>query len=243
MSARRFFVSGVRAVGERVKIDGSDAHKIAHVLRLGNGDHIEVIDSAGSTFDAAIEAAPGYVEATLRERRASDSRSDLQVDVAQGLPKGQKMDYIVEKLTELGVSTIFPLVSERAVARDASSAKLDRWRRLVRAAAQQSGRTIVPTVSEPLSYHEIFDRVPEYDLVVFAWESASGPALRDELPGWLKGVRRMLVIVGPEGGLSHGEAEAAQSAGARIVSLGSRILRTETAGLVVMAILGFLVDL
>lgn len=242
MSAKRFFIEGVHARGERVDLDAADAHKIVDVLRLGSGDAIEAIDSAGVLFRATLFLSGKRLEASLDD--VIDARGDddaLEIDVAQGLPKGQKMDFVVEKLTELGVRRIIPFESERAVVRDAGSAKLERWRRLAQSAAQQSGRRTIPEIADPLAFDALLEQAGAYDLVLFPWEIADAQvALRATLPGLLSGARRVLAIVGPEGGFSHAEAARAQQAGAKVISLGRRVLRTETAGIVLVSILQYL---
>src|SRR5579863_5310146 len=169
MGARRFFVADVHAVGDTLTIEGSDAHKILHVLRLHDGDAIDIADSAAQLFRATIERDGDRVRAHLRGLETSAPGERVAIDVAQAIPKGAKMDYVVEKLTELGVRTILPIESERTIAR---GAKTERWQRLARAGAAQSGRTSIPAVSEPLSFDALTGRFADYDLVLFPWEVA-----------------------------------------------------------------------
>jgi 16S rRNA (uracil1498-N3)-methyltransferase len=239
MPARRFFVRDAHHAGEVVAIHGSDAHKIVNVLRLRNGDLIEVVDSRGAVFAATLESKDGELHARLTQARDAPPEPSVVIDVAQGIPKGQKMDFIVEKLGELGVRSLLPLRSERTIVTDVGPAKLERWRRLARSAAQQSGRTDLLNVTDPLPFAQLRLRFSEYDTVILPWEVAPGEPLRGVLPAIVDGARTILVVIGPEGGFSHAEAESAQAAGAHLISLGSRILRTETAALAVVAILGY----
>lgn len=238
MSAR-FFVQGAHEAGERVRLETGDAHHAVSVLRLRSGDAIEIVDSGARAYDARIEIAGSDVAAVLVAERATAPRAALAIDVAQAIPKGAKMDFVVEKTVELGVRAILPVTSERTIVRDAGSAKLARWRRVARSAAQQCGRRDVPDVAVPQTLTTLLTRFADYDLVLFAWETAAREPLRERLPSLLRGVSRVLVVVGPEGGFSHGEADAARTAGAAIVSLGTRILRTETAALAMLAILDY----
>ncbi len=242
MSARRFFVENTHGAGERVVIADADAHKIRDVLRLRAGDSLEVVDSSGQVFDAMLHSVDGGVVAELREMiPARDDAFRVHIDVAQGVPKAQKMDFVVEKLSELGVASLFPLASERAVVREPADGKLERWRRLAKTAAQQSGRRAILAVNDPIDFDDLLGRFARYDAVLFPWEVASGPhTMRDVLPAVVERARRVLVVIGPEGGFSHAEADRARDAGAHVISLGRRILRTETAALVVVAILQYL---
>jgi 16S rRNA (uracil1498-N3)-methyltransferase len=239
MPARRFFVRDAHHAGEVVAVHGSDAHKIVNVLRLRDGDVIEVVDSVGSIFSATLETKDGALHARLGEAHAPAVTARVAIDVAQGIPKGQKMDFVVEKLSELGVRTLIPLQSERTIVQDLGAAKLERWRRLSRSSAQQSGRADLLAVTDPMAFAQLCLRFSEYDAVLFPWEVAEPQPLRKRLPQLIGGVERILVVVGPEGGFSHEEAESAQAAGAHLLSLGSRILRTETAALAVVAVLDY----
>jgi 16S rRNA (uracil1498-N3)-methyltransferase len=142
------------------------------------------------------------------------------------------MDLIVEKSTELGVAEIVPFYSERSVVHDLGNAKLDRWRRLAKTAAQQCGRERVPAVAEPIAFDALLERFERYDAVLFPWELAPRVPLPEALLAFLPQSGRLLIVVGPEGGFSHDEAEAASARGAQVVWLGANILRTETVALV-----------
>lgn len=240
MPARRFFVQNAHEAGEVVAIHGSDAHKITNVLRLRHGDLIEVVDSRGIVFSATLETNDGALQARLSEPSEVPAPS-VAIDVAQGIPKGQKMDFVVEKLSELGVRTLIPLETERTIAHDVGPSKFERWQRLARSSAQQSGRNDVLVVEDPTPLMRLYGRFDEYDAVLFLWEVATHQPLREQLPGIVHAAKSLLVVVGPEGGFSHAEGEAARAAGAHLLSLGKRILRTETAALAAVAILDYLV--
>ena len=236
--ARRFFVEGTHELGGIVEIGGSDAHKIARVLRLHAGDRIEVFDSGAAAFDATIEAIGPVVRARLERARDDRRENRLRLDVAQAVPKGGRMDFVIEKGTELGASAFVPFYCERSVGRAAGEEKLARWRRLARSAAQQSGRRGVPDVLEPVEFASLLTRFERYDVVLFAWELAPDVPLRTRLEEVLPASGHALVVVGPEGGFTHDEAEDAQQHGAILVSLGARILRTDTAAMALLAVIG-----
>lgn len=239
MSARRFFVDGSREAGERVAIGERDAHKIVRVLRLRDGDELEIVDAAGQTFDARVRSEPPGLHVELIAMRTNASSPGLRIDIAQGIPKGSKMDFVIEKATELGAVAVLPFYSRRTVVQDLGDAKLERWRRLAKTAAAQCDRREVPEVRAPSTFETLLERCAEYDLVLMPWEQASPDPLRASLPRWLERAYRVLVIVGPEGGFTAEEAELGLAAGARLVSLGERLLRSETAGLALLAILDY----
>ena len=231
----RFFVEGVHAVGDRVRFAADDARKLTTVLRKRSGDRVQIVDSGGIAYAATLEVEPRAVGATLDallERPGVETA--IEVSVAQAIPKGQKMDLVVEKATELGAAAIVPVRSARAVA-DGGPAKLERWRRIARSAAPQSGRTRVPAISETLDWDALLATFSGYDRVYVPWELTDPAPLRDRFERDLPEARRVLIVIGPEGGFGAGEIERAQAAGGVPISLGRRILRTETAALVVLA--------
>lgn len=150
------------------------------------------------------------------------------------------MDFVVEKGTELGVESFLPFYCERSVDRRVGAEKLARWKRLARAAAQQCGRTSVPAIADPLDFESLLMQFSRYDAVLFAWELAEPEPLCDRLAELLPAAGRALVVVGPEGGFTHDEAERAARGGAHLLWLGPRVLRTDTAALVVLAVIGAL---
>jgi 16S rRNA (uracil1498-N3)-methyltransferase len=240
IAARRFFVEGAKEVGGSVEIGGADAHKIGNVLRLSAGDRIVVIDSTARTFTAAIAALGRVVRATIEEEVFEDRAPSaaIRIDVAQAVPKGRRMDFVVEKGTELGVETFLPFYCERSVGREVGAEKAARWQRIARSAAQQCGRKSIPAVLEPMPYETLVERFGEYEAVLFAWELAMPAPLHRRLAEVLPASGRVLVVVGPEGGFTHAEAELAQRRGAAMLWLGPRVLRTDTAALVLLAVIG-----
>jgi len=232
MSAPRFFVSGVFALGDAPALAAEDARKATLVLRKGPGDALEIVDSSGRLYAASLRLAGEVARAELERELTAPAATSLRITLAQGVPKGQKMEYVVEKATELGVERVVAFTSARTVGEGTREGKLERWRRVAKSAAQQCGRTDVPAIEGPVDVAALVASVSTYDLALVPWELAPVAPLRDRLPGLLAAVRRVLVVIGPEGGLSGAEAGALESAGAAVISLGSRILRTETAGLV-----------
>ncbi|MEA2786437.1 MAG: rRNA (uracil1498-N3)-methyltransferase [Candidatus Eremiobacteraeota bacterium] len=239
----RFFVEGVHAVGDLIAFAADDARKLTTVLRKHSGDRVQVVDSGGVAFGATLDVVGRdgrdvRVQATLDETlERGDVETTLRVTIAQAVPKGQKMDVVVEKATELGAYAIVPVRSARVIGHDTSAGKVERWRRIAKSAAQQSGRVRVPDVADVHDWDALLASFAQYDRVYVPWELAEPAPLRDVFENDLTAARSALVIVGPEGGFSADEVERARTAGATAISLGRRILRTETAALVVLAAL------
>jgi 16S rRNA (uracil1498-N3)-methyltransferase len=232
----RFFVEGVHAAGDRVALATDDARKLVTVLRKRSGDRVQIVDSGGVAFAATLDVDGRDVRATLGEiLDRGPVEASLQVTIAQAVPKGQKMDFVVEKATELGAFAIVPVRSARVIGHDTSPAKVERWRRIAKSAAQQSGRARVPAVADVHDTASLLATFARFDRVYVAWELADPAPLRDVFDAELPGASSVMVVIGPEGGFSADEVAAAIGAGARAISLGRRILRTETAALVVLS--------
>ncbi len=236
----RFFVEGVHGAGDRVELAPDDARKVVTVLRKRSGDRVQIIDSAGSAFAATLDLDGRAVRAHLDALAGgAEPETALQVTIAQAVPKGAKMDFVVEKAVELGAHAIVPVRSARSVALASGAGKVERWRRIARAAAQQSGRARVPEVGDVVEWRALLETFGRYDRVYVPWELAAPAPLRNVLERDLVGAESVLIAIGPEGGFSADEVGAARAAGASVVSLGRRILRTETAALVVLAALRY----
>jgi len=232
----RFFVEGVYAAGARVGFASDDARKIATVLRGRTGECIEVVDSSGSAWSATLDVAGATVTATLDERLERPSReTGARITIAQAVPKGAKMDTVVEKATELGVAALIPLRTLRVSGDHTGDAKVERWRRLARSAAQQCGRTVVPDVAPVATWDELLATFGAYDRVYVPWELTEPRPLRETFEREAAALQSVLFVIGPEGGLAADEVERARVAGGVPISLGARILRTETVALVVLS--------
>ena len=232
----RFFVEGVHAVGASVTFAHDDAHKIANVLRGESGQHVQVIDSAGSAFAALLDVNGIDVRAVLDAALDRGSREmGVRLTIAQGIPKGSKMDLIVEKATELGAFALVPLRSDRVAGERTGDHKAERWQRIAKTASQQCGRTVVPQIAPIATWDTLLTTFPSYDRVYIPWELADVRPLRETFDADAPAISTALVIIGPEGGFSNKEADRAIAAGAVPISLGTRILRTETVALAILA--------
>ena len=231
----RFFVEGVHALGARIALAADDARKIATVLRGKTGDRVQIVDSGGSAFSASIDVTGTFVTVTLDATLDRGAReSAVALTLAQGIPKGSKMDLIVEKAVELGAAAIVPLRSDRVVGERTGDHKSERWQRIAKTAAQQCGRTVIPRIAPIATWDDLIATFASYDRVYLPWELADVTPLRDTFEADAPQIVSALFVIGPEGGFSSSEADRAIAAGAIPISLGTRILRTETVALVVL---------
>ena len=236
----RFFVEPALVAGPEVRLEGEIAHQLSRVLRLEPGAKILLLDGLGFEYEVELGAIQrqGKTEAVLGqilERREAAGEPHAQVTLYQALLKGEKFDYVLQKGTEVGVSRFVPIITERCVGQ---AARPDRWKKIIREAAEQSRRGRLPElVEKPLKLSEALDEIkkgsqPAGQPVFMAWEEEHALSFH-ELPAGLSGLG---ILIGPEGGFSKNEAAQAQAAGVKTVSLGKRILRAETAGPIATAL-------
>jgi 16S rRNA (uracil1498-N3)-methyltransferase len=223
-------------------ITGDLFHHIAHVLRLKKGAHICLNDGSDREYTGIISRVAGEsITVTLEETlTAPATESGPRITLFQGIPRGNKLELILQKCTELGVAGIVPFMASRSVARVPAGRlreKLERWQRIVREAARQSNRASVPDISFAADLAEALN-LAEDPVKLLLWEEEQAGTLKKVLAE-LPPPERIAVIVGPEGGLTAEEVASAVKCGFVPVSLGKRIVRTETAGLAIVAILQF----
>ena len=233
--------------GPLLTIQGADAHHIKHVLRMKPGEKIVISNGRDRDFYCRIqELGEDTVTALVQPETVEESELPSQITLYQGLPKGDKMELIIQKAVELGAFRIVPVAMKRCVAKlDAKKQKSKgaRWQAIAESAAKQSGRRIIPEVGNLMSYSDALREAQEMDLVLLPYENARGMASAKEALDIVAPGQRIAVFIGPEGGLESAEAEAAEAAGARTISLGRRILRTETAGLAILSLLMLTLEL
>lgn len=237
----RFFIENVS--GESITVTGQDAAHISRSLRMKVGDKLTVCGGQGWDFLCEItDISDEAVGLRVTETVPTDSEPSVKVTLYQGVPKGDKLELIIEKTIELGVSRIVPVLMQRSVSRpDAKSAakKHDRYQKLALSAAKQCGRGLVPTVEPMIPFAQMLPRLREHEAVIFFYECGGEP-LRDVLGRiQAKGISDVAVVIGPEGGFDLGEAEALRQAEAFTATLGKRILRTETAPIAALSAIMF----
>lgn len=237
----RFFVRKDQIDGDIIRILGEDAHHISRSLRMAAGEHVTVCDMQSKEYDCVLEE---FLEQEVRARILSSKDSENEpkcyVKLFQALPKGDKLDSVIQKAVECGVGEITTFESERCVVKmkpDAEEKKLQRRNRISAEASKQCGRSSIPEVKETISFSEMMKRAIESDLCLFCYEGDGtlplGRLLKEKLSD-LDG-KTISVVIGSEGGFSLDEAKRCTDAGMIPVGLGKRILRTETASGFVLA--------
>lgn len=230
----RFPITKALIKGSRVQITGADHHHITRVLRLGSGSRITLFEPDGTEHTAIITSAGGHVlDLEITGTRKARRESPVRITLVQAIPRGRKLDLVVEKATELGVWEIRPMLTHRTQGRGAG--KVERWRRIAREAAKQCGRTSVPTVHEPEDFSALIERSDADSRGILLYEEGVS-ALS---PSDIEGGTAFTLFVGPEGGFTEEEVGLAEAKGVVVRGLGPRLLRTETAGIAVSAIVQF----
>ncbi len=233
---KRVFVTDI--TGDAIKISGNDAHHLARSLRAKRGDKLTAVDGTGNS--AVIELID-FDKTTIMARRVSEIQkviSDRKIILADCLPKQNRFDNIIEKATELGVDGIEPLISERTIARPKD--KLERWRRIAKESAEQCARDTIPTIGDIRTLDDWLAEISPLNsntLLLFCWECERDTTVREVLS--TVGDKNIFVLIGPEGGFTEREVLAIKSAGGISVTLGKRVLKTDTAAISVLAMINY----
>lgn len=238
-----FFVTPQQISGDKIRIEGGDVNHMKNVLRMKLHEKAEISDGESRTYLREVEAYEEDVAVLhILEEMEADTEPASKLYLFQGLPKSDKMELIVQKAVELGVYQVIPVAMKRSVVRldDKKAAKkADRWNSIAESAAKQAGRSRIPEVTMPLSYNEALKMAEELDVTLLPYELAGGMEVTREVIRQIKSGQSVGIFIGPEGGFEPEEVDAAVSMGAKVITLGRRILRTETAGLATLAVLMF----
>ncbi|MFA6901396.1 MAG: 16S rRNA (uracil(1498)-N(3))-methyltransferase [Desulfurivibrionaceae bacterium] len=239
MSLRRFFINPTDISEETAQLRGPEAHHLQTVLRLTPGDPITFFDGTGARYQARIsQILKDRVTATITEH-TQDLPPKVRLHLGQALLKGQKMDLILQKATELGVDTIWPFSSEYGTHKPLRDPQIERWQRIVLEACKQCDRAKPLKIHAPRELTDLMTQPPPCDVRLIFWEHETRQTLNEALAGQEQDCRSVLFLLGPEGGFSETEVVCAQQEGFTPVSLGPRILRAETATLAATAILQY----
>ncbi len=239
----RFFVPSEQIYGDHAEITGDDVNHIRNVLRMEPGEKVVISCGRGTDYDCVIrDIQPGTVLLDIEHEEPVKSELPVKLVLFQSLPKADKMELIIQKAIELGAAQIVPVRTRRSVVKldeKKAAKKTQRWRAIAEAAAKQSGRGIIPEVHDVVSFPEALELAKELDHTLIPYE------LYDDMAETVKTIRKagqgesIGIFIGPEGGFERGEVERAMENGAMPVSLGKRILRTETSGLAILSVLMF----
>ena len=229
-----FYITRDSIEGNTALITGEEAQHISRVLRMKKGDMVTLCDGEGTFYEAQLsDFSDKTVTALILSSCKAPTESEVQLTIFQGVPKNPKLETIVQKATEIGVVRIVPMDTVRAVAKLDKAAKVERLRKIAREAAKQSKRGIIPYVEDSVSFKEAVKMAAQADLAIIPYEEESETSLKKALQG--KTPKTVSVMIGPEGGFDKEEIKLAKDAGIISVTLGKRILRTETAPLAVSA--------
>lgn len=238
----KFFVKENQISNNKIEIVGDDVNHITNVLRMKQGEILKVCNQeTGENYIAEIiNVQKNSVTCEIQEKLEETAESNVDITLYQGLPKFEKMELIIQKNTEVGVNAIVPVIMERTVVKldeKQVSKKLERWQKIAEIAAKQSMRDRIPKIKNIIKINKISDSLKEekFDTILVAYENEEKTMLKEELKK-LENSKdkkyKIAIIIGPEGGISEREIEQLNNLGAKCVSLGRRILRTETAGII-----------
>lgn len=233
-----FFVSEEQINGENAYIEGSDVNHIANVLRMKPGE--ELLISVKGDWDYLCKIVDIETDRVNLKVLESMEQRELPVNITllQGIPKSDKLEMIIQKAVELGVSEIIPVKTKRVVVKieeKKQASKVNRWNAIAESAAKQSKRSIIPKVSEPMSIDNALEIVKDFGVKLIPYENADGIDKTRKILDSMDKTKNIAVFIGPEGGFEESEVERIKNSGFEVITLGKRILRTETAGLALLS--------
>ena len=233
-----FFVSEEQINGENAYIEGNDVNHIVNVLRMKPGE--ELLISVKGDWDYLCRIVDIETERVNLKVLESMEQRELPVNITllQGIPKSDKLEMIIQKAVELGVSEIIPVKTKRVVVKieeKKQASKVNRWNAIAESAAKQSKRSIIPKVSEPMSIDNALEIVKDFGVKLIPYENADGIDKTRKILDNMDKTKNIAVFIGPEGGFEESEVERIKNSGFEVITLGKRILRTETAGLALLS--------
>ncbi len=239
-----FFVNKDKIKDNFIFIENSDVNHIKNVLRKNIGDILDIVSDRIRYKAEIIEISSNQIKCKILEKN-EDIDKKINLTIFQGLAKADKIEYIIQKCTELGVYEIVPTEMKRCVVKldeKGKSKKIERWKKIAEVAAKQSLRNDILKIEDILSFKSMILNLKNYDLVILAYEKEQDIKLKDVLRNMSKDIRNIAVIIGPEGGIDEEEATLLVNNGANQITLGKRILRTETAPVAISAMIMYELD-
>lgn len=243
-----FYIKNSQIDGNRAKIVGNDVKHIRKVLRFEINDVLDICDEQGNIYKGKITEFSDKDEilCEIQEMAKKQLETPYRITLYQGVPKGDKFETIIQKCTELGVSGFVPVQMARSIAKvtgNNEDKKLERWNKISAEAAKQCGRQRVPTVDMAINFENIIENISKYDIVIVPYESEENISIKQVLNDVKSNIASIAIVIGPEGGFSGEEIATLIEKGARICTLGPRILRTETAGIVAVSMINYELEL
>lgn len=238
----KFFVKNNQIENDKITIIGTDVNHIANVLRLKINDQIKICneETAQNYIAKITEINKEDVECKIVEKIASNTEATVHITIFQGLPKADKMELIIQKCTELGVKEITPVQMKRCVTKldeKSSSKKIERWQKIAEVAAKQSGRDAICKINNVINIKNICNICQKYDIVLVPYENEENISLKDVIKDLPQNIKKIGIVIGPEGGFEEQEIEILRQSNCKIVTLGERILRTETVAIAVSSVI------
>ncbi len=241
----KFFVRDDQINDNKVDIVGEDVNHISNVLRMKVGDEFQVCNSdTTENYNVEIKSfEKEKIICSIINKMKSEAESDINLKIFQGIPKSDKMELIIQKSTELGIKELIPVDMERCVSKISGKdekKKIDRWQKISEVAAKQSGRDMIPKIHNVIKINDIVKVISDFDMMIVPYEKAEGDSFKDaieEIKEYDKSNINIGIVIGPEGGFEPSEIEQLKEAGAKIVTLGKRILRTETVALAMSSVI------
>ena len=235
-----FFITKEQITGDTAVISGNDFNHIVNVLRFKAGDEFLVSADGVSHLCCLEQIDSDKVIAKITKENFNDTSLPISITLFQGLPKSDKMELIIQKAVELGAEKVIPVETERSIVKiekKKQGAKVERWQAIAESAAKQCKRSIIPKIELPLSFTQAVNEINNYDLFIVPYENALGMQATKEVLSQIKPNMKIGVLIGAEGGFSQKEIDSVIDAGAKTISLGKRILRTETAAITSLSML------
>lgn len=241
----KFFVRDDQINDNKIYIVGEDVNHISNVLRMKVGDEFQVCNSdTTENYNVEIKSfEKEKIICSIINKMKSEAESDINLKIFQGIPKSDKMELIIQKSTELGIKELIPVDMERCVSKISGKdekKKIDRWQKISEVAAKQSGRDMIPKIHNVIKINDIVKVISDFDMMIVPYEKAEGYSFKDaikEIKEYDKSNINIGIVIGPEGGFEPSEVEQLREAGAKIVTLGKRILRTETVALAMSSVI------
>ena len=244
-----FYVKNSQIKDNKIEIIGEDYRHLKNVLRYKINDNLEICDEDSIRYQTRIEKFnENCAVCVIQEVIEGTTEAPMLVTLYQGLPKSDKLEQIIQKTTEMGVSEIIPVEMERSIAKveeKNKAKKLERWNKIAFEASKQSGRQKIPVVQEPINFKNIIENISKYDIVLLLYENEKSVTIKEALKKHTKAsLQKLAIVIGPEGGFSSKEIEMlSKFQNVQVVTVGPRILRTETAGLAAIAMIVYELEL